>query len=770
MKASMKALATALLFGCLFLGACGGSRSGAPPAPGAAPDPAVDASQPGGSDASSPDSLASAGPGDAPGEAGPPRCVRGGAIFPDRLDFPGAGDDGEFDFSMAKDPAGARVWASYSGVDRVAGRVLVSTRLAYSDDRGATWCDAGVVINAWAREASAPPQVAGKPAYWNHEVSKLVFDPGAPAAERWKLLWNRYLLAESGAAEERQWANSWIGLRAAASPLALASAPERKLFAGAAYTAAPALAAYNDARLGPPEVRLDQLAPALQGCVAFSEPGALATADALFVALLCGGSTPDGRAVILVRLPHATGKWEYVGRLLGAAEAKALDPAFDGFSAPELYLAGGEPHLLVSPTARSIYKGCVGYEIASLGSAVLRDRDGDGQPDPRFRLTGTTPFSGLCAYDPAAEVGGVIYGEAHWNSPPTFRLFRSGRAPTSAGAGPDAGAGSSPDAGAGPGADAPPGDGCTPRGAPGDVRREVPGFAGRPYDLRIPAGHDGCTPLPVVVAIHGGGSNAEEMRKLTCPEGDLTAAGCLTALADRERFAVVFPNGTSNPGAPQIRTFNAGGGQGGYECVSGVGCKSNVDDVGYFAALLDDLGSAIPVDPRRVFATGLSNGAAMSHRLACALADRFAAIAPVGGGNQLSAVAPCTPSRAVSVLQIHGTEDPAWPYAGGMGREGMMYSIPQSVGGWVGRNGCGSTPSTTVLANRAPLDGTRVRSDSFGGCRDGVEVAFYSIEGGGHTWPGGWQYLPVIAVGRTSRDIDANEELWRFFARLPRAP
>src|SRR5207245_11747467 len=82
----------------------------------------------------------------------------------------------------------------------------------------------------------------------------------------------------------------------------------------------------------------------------------------------------------------------------------------------------------------------------------------------------------------------------------------------------------------------------------------------------------------------------------------------------------------------------------------------------YFRALLDDLSQTVNVDASKVYATGMSNGSAMVHRLACELADRIAAIAPVAGGNQLSAVSSCNPPRPVPVIEFHGTADPAWPY------------------------------------------------------------------------------------------------------------
>ncbi len=302
----------------------------------------------------------------------------------------------------------------------------------------------------------------------------------------------------------------------------------------------------------------------------------------------------------------------------------------------------------------------------------------------------------------------------------------------------------------------------------GDITREVPGFDHRAYILHVPGGVVPATPTPVVLVLHGGGGNAEGANAITCPGGDVTSSDCITGVGDREGFAVVFPNGTP-AGVLDLRTWNAGGGADNWQCVSGVACKQGVDDIAYFKALLGDLATVMPVDDKRVFATGLSNGAAMDHRLACAMADRIAAIAPIGGGNQLATSAPCAPSRAVSDLEIHGTEDPCWAYDGGPaacaqkdGKEKI--DVATTVSGWVARDGCPATPAITELPDTDPGDGTTTRSEAYAPCDAGSAVELLRIEGGGHTWPGGSQYLSEANVGRVSRDFSASERMWTFFA------
>jgi polyhydroxybutyrate depolymerase len=262
------------------------------------------------------------------------------------------------------------------------------------------------------------------------------------------------------------------------------------------------------------------------------------------------------------------------------------------------------------------------------------------------------------------------------------------------------------------------------------------------------------------------------MRQITCPNGDLTSPGCMDALADREGFYVVYASGTPSPILPTAHTWNAGGGTGNWACVSGLACSSNVDDVAYVGALLDDLAGAYPVDPSRVFATGFSDGAAMVHRLGCELSSRIAAIAPVAGGDQYETSAACSPDRPVPVVEIHGTADPCWAFDGGsaacLARDGKdKIDIPTTVATWVTNDGCATTPALADVADTNPGDGTQTQSQAYGGCLSGADVVLYVVAGGGHTWPGGYQYGTPSQFGVTSQDFSANEVAWEFFATHP---
>jgi polyhydroxybutyrate depolymerase len=278
-------------------------------------------------------------------------------------------------------------------------------------------------------------------------------------------------------------------------------------------------------------------------------------------------------------------------------------------------------------------------------------------------------------------------------------------------------------------------------------------FAGleRTYRIRIPSSYDKSTPLPLLIALHGGGGSGEKMEELTLRG--------FNRLSDKESFIVVYPDGIE-------KHWNDG-----RENVSYRAHREKIDDVGFISALIDHLAKQSNIDIKRVYVTGISNGAMMSFRLACELSEKITAIAPVSGAMPKDLV--CSPSRSVSVLVISNKEDPMVPWEGGeirLGRQrfGGVLSVDESVRLWVHHNQCSSSPVNTLEPDRDPKDGTRVRREEYGQGKGGTEVILYAIEGGGHTWPGGHQYLPAWIIGKTSRDVDANEVIWSFFKKHAR--
>ena len=250
---------------------------------------------------------------------------------------------------------------------------------------------------------------------------------------------------------------------------------------------------------------------------------------------------------------------------------------------------------------------------------------------------------------------------------------------------------------------------------PGLVRTLGVGGLNRTYVVHIPKGHDLKTPLPVVLALHGATMNGPMMAWFSG----------LNRKADEAGFLAVYPNGA---GSHSSFFWNGG------NCC-GPAMRDGVDDVGFLDALLDDLMRAYPVDARRVYATGMSNGAIMAYRLAAERSERIAAIAPVAGtaGTEIG-----QPKRPVSVLHFHGTQDEFIPFTGGRGAKGISGTnhrpVEDSIRAWVEADGCEETPRIDVLSEGG--DGLKVTRTTYGGGREGAEVVLVVIEGGGHTWPG----------------------------------
>jgi len=273
----------------------------------------------------------------------------------------------------------------------------------------------------------------------------------------------------------------------------------------------------------------------------------------------------------------------------------------------------------------------------------------------------------------------------------------------------------------------------------------------RTYRIHLPSEHDRTKIAPLVFLFHGGGGTGQGMEKLT--------QGGFNRLADREGFIIVYPDGIE-------KHWNDGRGLQAYRAH-----RENIDDVGFISALIEHLIRTLNVDPNRIYVAGISNGGQFSQRLACELSDRIAAIGVVAIQLPENLPSSCAPKRPVSVLMMPGTEDPLVPWEGGeigfrRGRKfGRVLSVPESMRFWAKQNQCLGSSVVSYEPDRDPKDGTRVRREAYVPCGEGAEVVLYAVEGGGHTWPGGDQYLPAGIIGRTSRDIDANEVIWNFFKK-----
>jgi polyhydroxybutyrate depolymerase len=299
--------------------------------------------------------------------------------------------------------------------------------------------------------------------------------------------------------------------------------------------------------------------------------------------------------------------------------------------------------------------------------------------------------------------------------------------------------------GCGPGGKAPAAPQPSAGSAPpsGTVSHSVTvGGVTRDYAIHVPPG-TGTAPVPLVIQLHGGGGNDVNIEKQTG----------FYDLADAKGFLVASPDGTGGR-QDKLLTWNAG-----WCC--GQAMDKQVDDVAFIGAVLDDVEAHYPVDTRRVYVTGFSNGGMMTYRLGCALADRLAAIAPVSGALDYDG---CAPSRPLPVLAIHGTADGNVPYDGGKGTpEGLRFpgqkdrvdrSVADSVGFWVKADGCPPAPADEHSGSLART--------TYAPCAGGTEVVLDTIVGGVHAWPGG----PSRRLGTEPADaIDATAEIWSFFSR-----
>lgn len=282
-----------------------------------------------------------------------------------------------------------------------------------------------------------------------------------------------------------------------------------------------------------------------------------------------------------------------------------------------------------------------------------------------------------------------------------------------------------------------------------DVRGEQ-----RRYLLTAPAWAVDDDPLPLVLDFHGLAEGAEVHAGMTQ----------LGPLGVEEGFVTVFPHGRGSPVRWDV----------------GTDPDAN-DDLAYVAAVLDRVGAERCVDTSRVYATGLSNGAMMSSTVACAMADRVAAIGPVAG---IALPEPCEPARPVPVLTVHGTADPILLFNGGVGT-GVLDSAlggeevatttttapadldgegyPETVRRWAEIDGCEPEPTDERVSDEV----IRRTYD----CPEDSPVEFLIVEGGGHSWPGS-EFSRSIGnvVGPTTFDIDASREVWDFVRRFQLPP
>jgi len=260
----------------------------------------------------------------------------------------------------------------------------------------------------------------------------------------------------------------------------------------------------------------------------------------------------------------------------------------------------------------------------------------------------------------------------------------------------------------------------------------------RTYSLIFPTNYSTGLDFPLVIAMHGGGGDADQFE----------STSKLTDKARSSDFMVVYPEGVRSNGLLGLRTWNAGG------CCE-YAMDNNIDDVKFLSLLIDHLIASYKINPKKVYATGHSNGGMMSYRLACELSNKIAAIAV--SGCTMVVTRDCNPSRPVPIIHFHSVLDSRVPHLGGIGISNVYYPpVDSGLTVWSGINNCLKPP--VVL-----IDNNDYKLTEWSDCHGQVTIRYYLTRDGGHGWPGGKPGGPFSDT--PSKVINANDLLWEFFSR-----
>ncbi len=259
------------------------------------------------------------------------------------------------------------------------------------------------------------------------------------------------------------------------------------------------------------------------------------------------------------------------------------------------------------------------------------------------------------------------------------------------------------------------------------------------YLLHVPKIYDPSKPTPLVISMHAAA---------LWPAAQMEISRW-NDLADEHGFIVVYPGGNGAGKGPKIWRMNGRGPE---------------KDATFISDLIDKLQAGYNIDPARIYADGFSLGGGMAFVVSCKLSHRVAAVGAVAAAQTLP-FAWCGDSRPVPMVAFHGTEDLV-PYHGGPSPDPFnpltFPAVRDWVASWARRNRCSGEPIEARIT-------AGVRRLAYSNCDENADVVLYTIEGGGHTWPGG-RRLPEWLVGRTSRDISASRVMWEFFVKHPRWP
>ena len=254
----------------------------------------------------------------------------------------------------------------------------------------------------------------------------------------------------------------------------------------------------------------------------------------------------------------------------------------------------------------------------------------------------------------------------------------------------------------------------------------------REYHIYIPVSYDGATSVPLLFVFHGYGGNAR----------DLMRWGDMRSVADTAGFILIVPQGyKDHRGSPH---WNVGSWTTG----------STVDDIGFIEKIINRTSDEFNLDLHRVYSYGHSNGGYFSFELACQLGNKIAAIGSIGGTMSTESYDSCEPSHNTSVITVHGTSDPIVYYTGG--RPYNSKSQVETLRYWVDFNNTNISPEIIEVPDSDKNDGSQVELYKYDGGTNGTSVHHFKVINGGHSWPGRYGNMDIIATS----------EIWKFVSKF----
>ena len=264
----------------------------------------------------------------------------------------------------------------------------------------------------------------------------------------------------------------------------------------------------------------------------------------------------------------------------------------------------------------------------------------------------------------------------------------------------------------------------------------------RTYTVVLPSNYYSSTKsFPVLIAMHGGGGSAKQMED----------SYGLKEKAEEEKYIIVYPDGVQSDGILKVRTWNAG------LCCE-YAMEKDIDDVGFLSQMIDKIHKNYKSNPKRVYATGMSNGGMMAYRLACEISNKIAAIAPVA--CTMVTISECKPKFSMPVIQFHSILDKNVPYNGGIGIRGINYpAVEKGLATWGTLNNCKNI-------GKVLKDDQNFKLTEWTSCNSQTEIQYYLTKDGGHSWPG----APIVRAGadEPSEVLNANQLIFDFFRKYER--